>query len=85
MWQLEASGLSADISIALTCAAVIALAALVHHIVEKPSLRAIRTWHRARNPLSDTVRPETSRRRWVAAALLVGLAVLAGNRLALTA
>ena len=85
LWQLEASGMSANVSIALTCAAAIALAALVHHIVEKPSLRAIRNWHRSRNYLSSTVRPATSQRRWVAATLLVGVAVLIGNRLALAA
>ena len=85
LWQLEASGLSPNLSIALTCAAAIALAALVHRMVEKPSLRSIRNWHHAKSHPLVAARSGTAQRRWVVGTLLVGVVVMLGNRLALAA
>lgn len=81
LWYLEASGFGPNVAIAFTCTAAIALAAILHVWVEKPSMRWIRNRRTAEGHSVPPMRLGTARRRWAAGTLLAGVVVLIGNRL----
>jgi peptidoglycan/LPS O-acetylase OafA/YrhL len=83
--NLEARGIGTDAAIAAAIAAALALATLLHVAVEAPAMKWMRTaWkrHTLRQGIADTA-AALHRRAWAAGTLLVGAALLVGNRLAL--
>jgi peptidoglycan/LPS O-acetylase OafA/YrhL len=80
--RLEAHGVGANLAIAIACAIALTLALVLHLVVERPAMRSIRAAWR-RTPSAASVAAITDRRRWIGATVLIGAAVLVGNRLTL--
>lgn len=81
IWYLETSGVGSNAAIAFTCTIAIAMSAILHFWVEKPSMRLIRSWRRTESGNVSPLKRGTARGQWAAGALLVGVVVLIGNRL----
>jgi peptidoglycan/LPS O-acetylase OafA/YrhL len=79
---LEVSGIGANTAIAVTSATAIAAAALLHYCVEGPSMRAIRSWRRGERGSEPSDHRAVSRVRWATGAMLLGMVLLIGSRLA---
>jgi len=80
--RLEAHRIGPNVAIAISCAVALALASALHFTVEAPAMTAIRrAWRRS--PTSAAEPPMAYRRRWIGVTVLVGMAVLIGNRLTL--
>lgn len=83
--NLEARGIGTDAAIAAAIAAALALATLLHVAIEAPAMKWLRAaWkrHTLRQGSAATA-AALHRRAWAAGTLLVGAALLVGNRLAL--
>ena len=83
--HLESRGLGADAAIACAIGTALAIATLLHVAIEVPAMDWLRASWKRRAARSSTVRIALSHRRvWLAGTLLVGTAVLAANRLAVS-
>ena len=80
--RLEAFGITANLAIAAASITALTIAYLLHVTVENPTMLAIRRWFKTTQSGAPGVLDAGSRKKWVAGALLVGVAVLIGNRLA---
>ena len=83
--NLEARGIGTDAAIAAAIAAALAMATLLHVAVEAPAMKWLRAaWKRRTLHRVDTDSAAALHRRaWAVGTLLIGAAVLVGNRLAL--
>jgi peptidoglycan/LPS O-acetylase OafA/YrhL len=79
---LEARGAGANEAIAIAFGVALALACLVHAVVERPATRWVRrVWNQSGSHERGAM--GNGRAKWIAGTLLVGIAILIGNRLTL--